>query len=80
MGLPTGPDSCDGKSCSQPFQKGMIVWTPARGAITVGPPIFDPWQAAGGKAGRYGLPLGAATRSGSTTTQNFERGAITSAG
>ncbi|WP_307481882.1 LGFP repeat-containing protein [Microbacterium trichothecenolyticum] len=80
LGLPTGADSCDGNSCSISFQRGIVVWTSARGAITVAPPVFDAWQAAGGVSGRYGLPLSGATRSGKTITQAFERGNITAAG
>ncbi|MCM3612818.1 hypothetical protein M3672_00005, partial [Microbacterium enclense] len=76
LGLPTGPDSCDGKSCSQPFQRGVLVWTPARGVVTVSGSFLAPWQAKGASAGVLGVPTSNATCSSLTCSQVFEGGML----
>ncbi|WP_295838904.1 hypothetical protein [uncultured Microbacterium sp.] len=76
LGLPAGPDSCNGSWCSMRFDKGAIIWTPAAGAIVVSPPVFAKWDAAGGPSGSYGLPIAPATKSGNTVSQRFQRGTV----
>lgn len=80
LGLPTRAESCFGTYCTMPFERGVVVWTPRAGAIAVAAPVFAIWSAAGGAGGSYGLPTSAAVKSGSNTTQKFERGTVSAAG
>ena len=78
LGLPTGGDSCNGRSCSQPFEGGALVWTPSNGVHAVVQPIFAQWQAAGGASGRYGAPVAEMTTSANMITQPFQGGVLSS--
>lgn len=80
LGLPTRAEACYGTYCLLPFERGSIVWTPANGAIAVAAPVFASWNSAGGPTGTYGLPTAAAVKSGSTVSQQFQRGKISVAG
>jgi uncharacterized protein with LGFP repeats len=76
LGMPLAGDSCNGKNCSQAFQNGVLVWSPATGLWAVAKPILDAWNAAGGDSGSFGLPLGPANAANGMVSQAFQRGTI----
>ena len=76
LGLPLGNDSCDGKSCSQVFQRGVLAWTPTYGMVTVSGWFLQPWQAQGSGAGVLGAPTAAAACSAVTCSQSFQGGVL----
>lgn len=76
LGLPTAGESCNGHDCSQPFEKGVIVWTPANGTIAVTGWFVGPWQANGSGLGRLGAPVSAMVCVPRTCYQAFEGGTL----
>ncbi len=54
------------------FEKGMIVWTPQRGAIIVSGEIYREWT----NRSSLGLPTAGRTKQGTSYIQNFELGRI----
>lgn len=76
LGLPLSGDSCNGRNCSQMFQRGALVWTPTYGMVTVGNPFLQAWQARGAGSGVLGAPTAAATCTAITCSQPFEGGTL----
>ena len=79
LGYPDGAEACDSVSCVQSFQGGTVTWTAARGAFAVlAGPFRDTWAAAGGSAGRLGLPVMAVACGlrGGGCWQAFQNGSI----
>lgn len=76
LGLPLADDSCNGRSCSQSFQHGVLSWTPMYGMITVSGWFLQPWQALGGGDGSLGAPMAQATCTAVTCYQLFEGGVL----
>ena len=76
LGLPLRGETCSSTWCSTEFERGLIVWSQATGAVAVVTPIREAWAAAGGAAGRYGLPIAPATESDGAATQRFQQGTI----
>ena len=76
LGLPTRGETCNGRDCSQVFQGGTVVWTPARGAVTVAGWFLAPWQAQGSGLGRLGAPAAGMVCEPTTCYQAFEGGVL----
>lgn len=76
LGLPLVGDSCNGRNCSQTFQRGALVWTPTYGMVTVGAPFLQAWQSRGSGAGALGAPKVSASCSSITCSQPFEGGTL----
>ncbi len=64
------------------FERGVLYWHGSAGAHPVTGKILDTWAAAGYEQGTYGYPTGDQTTTDQnvTVTQQFQRGAITTAG
>ncbi|MGN6127490.1 MAG: LGFP repeat-containing protein [Humibacter sp.] len=76
LGIPLANDSCDGRSCSQPFQNGVLAWTPQHGMVTVSGWFLAPWQARGAGSGWLGAPTGGAMCDSATCYQVFQGGTL----
>jgi len=76
LGLPVRAETCNGHDCSQVFQGGTVVWTPAHGAVTVAGWFLSPWQAQGAGLGRLGAPTAAMVCVPATCSQAFEGGTL----
>ncbi len=55
-GWPTSAMTCNGTTCSQNFEGGLLVAS-AAGAFPVVAPVRAPFDAAGGASGAWGVPL-----------------------
>jgi len=77
LGRPVSDESCNGRSCSQVFQNGVIVWTPGSRAVIVSGWFLAPWQAAGSENGRLGAPTAAMVCLPVTCYQAFQGGTLT---
>ncbi|BDI21626.1 hypothetical protein [Herbiconiux sp. L3-i23] len=76
LGLPLSGESCNGRDCSQPFQGGVVVWTPANGAVIVSSWFVSPWQSQGSGLGRLGAPVSGMVCEPATCYQSFEGGIL----
>ncbi|MGY1804676.1 LGFP repeat-containing protein, partial [Blastococcus sp. SYSU D00922] len=78
LGYPTGPMTCTGGGCGQPFEIGEVVWSAATGTHLVRGGIHQTWVANGGGGGSLGYPLTemvcGLARSG--CAQHFEHGSV----
>ncbi|HZB19486.1 MAG TPA: hypothetical protein VE463_06565 [Blastococcus sp.] len=61
LGVPSAPMQCGlpSSGCSQQFQGGTVIWTPATGAVATSGAIAAAWQADGAQAGPLGYPAAA---------------------
>ncbi|MET9489265.1 alpha/beta hydrolase-fold protein [Nocardia sp. NPDC006630] len=80
IGFPTAGDQGlpDGRGRFQPFQNGLIYWTPQTGAQMVRGAILDEWSKGGFERGPAGYPNGPETRTPNKdgVVQSFENGPI----
>lgn len=78
LGDPQDEESCDGSVCRQLFANGLIFWTPVTGSWTTARTIFEKWMQEGGRSGRLGAPLSAATlcKTNAGCRQEFAGGII----
>jgi GH25 family lysozyme M1 (1,4-beta-N-acetylmuramidase) len=79
LGYPTTDAKCGlvRGGCGQQFSRNAsIYWSPTTKAHVVRDAIRKAWVASGWEKGRYGYPVGDATRKGSVLTQRFEGGVI----
>ena len=60
LGYPTAEEACGlvRGGCAQPFQKGVISFSPATGAHVVSGAVYTEWKAQSLEAGRLGYPTG----------------------
>lgn len=77
LGRPVSDESCNGRSCSQTFEKGVIAWTPGVGAVMVSGWFLAPWQANGAENGRLGAPTDSMVCLPVTCYQAFQGGTLT---
>ncbi|MCZ2838573.1 hypothetical protein [Modestobacter sp. VKM Ac-2985] len=79
LGYPTSDESCTpANTCSNTFERGSIVWSPATGPLLVSDAVSGRWTDLGGVGGPLGRPL-ADTSCGLTAggcSQAFEGGTM----
>jgi uncharacterized protein with LGFP repeats len=80
LGYPDGEMTCGPSSCSQSFENGTAVWSPAAGVQVVKGAILGVWTATGGDTGPLKGALAAATcgLTDSGCRQSFQGGEIAS--
>jgi uncharacterized protein with LGFP repeats len=76
LGAPVGDATTAGAGVSQRFAGGTVYWSAAHGAQVLRGQILRAYEAARGPAGPLGLPVGAATKSGTGVVQRFQSGEI----
>jgi uncharacterized protein with LGFP repeats len=58
LGYPTANAVCAAdQSCTQTFQRGMLMSSPTAGAFATTPEVYASWMAQGGNSGWLGAPL-----------------------
>ena len=80
LGWPMAAQVCDGSSCSQPFQGGVVASTPWFGVQTISGGFVAEWQSRGGMEGSLGVPFGPMRYAATPTqvwAQNFAGGILT---
>lgn len=78
LGYPTTNETPTVKGGTyQRYQGGMIYWSQATGAHTVGGAVLTAYGKAGSESGKLGFPTSGEKVSGKTVTQTFQGGKIT---
>ena len=78
LGWPLADQTCTAGICSQAFQGGSVV-SSSRGAYPVVDPVRQPFEAAGGATGSWGVPITGPTwlpHAGGGTGQAFANGSV----
>lgn len=80
LGYPTSNLYCGliNGGCSQDFAKGTIYITPSKAVISVSGDIRAKWWAKAGQGGQLGYPIADQVCSGTSCTQQFAGGTVTS--
>ncbi len=76
LGLPVGPVTCSGATCSQGYQGGGLYWTAATGAWESYGPLRERYGQVGWQFGPLGLPVGPVSCSGATCSQGYQGGGL----
>jgi uncharacterized protein with LGFP repeats len=76
LGLPIGEETTEPTGQVQRFQRGIVHWTPATGAIAVRGGVGGAWTAAGGLTGPLGAPVSRETGAGDGRVQRFTGGEV----
>lgn len=76
LGYPTGQKTCASSVCTQPFQRGTIVWSQRGGTASVLMGFNQYWRASGAAKGTLGVPIGNEVCTSNGCRQPFDNGSL----